>query len=188
MNNSIYFLRHAKTIVDQNIPIDKWIISEKGKEKTREIVNSGCFDDIEIVIASEEMKAIQTANFVSERLGKKLITSSDFNELRRFGGYIEGQQEYEKQVKMIFEKGHSKIKEWEIAKSALTRIKAGVEQLDKKYSNKKILVVSHGIILSLFFGYLLGISKKEYFQRWKRMKFCGWGVIRNKKIIKDIIS
>jgi len=188
MNNSIIFLRHAETVVDQNTPVDKWKISKKGVGITKKIVNSGCFDDIEIIIASEEKKAIQTASFVAERLGKKIITSSDFNELKRAGGYKDSKREYEKQVKMIFEKGHSEIKEWEASRSALDRIKGGVEQLDNKYSNKKILVVSHGIILSLFFGYLLGISKEEYFQRWKKMEFCGWGEIKNKKIIKDIVS
>ena len=188
MNNSIVFLRHAETVIDQNTPVDKWIISKKGEEIAKKIVSSGCFDDVEIIVASEEKKAIQTANFIAERLGKKIITSSDFNELKRIGDYIGGKQEYEKQVKMVFEKGYSEIKEWEIARSALRRIKRAVEKLNNKYSNKKILVVSHGIILSLFFGYLLGISKEEYFKRWKRMEFCGWGIIKNRKIIKDIVN
>ena len=188
MNNSIVFLRHAETVVDQKIPVDKWAISEKGKEKTREIVNSGCFDDIEIVFASEEMKAIQTASFVSERLGKKIITDSDFNELRREGGYISSKDLYENQVKKLFEEGSSEIEEWEEARSALRRIMRAIDHIDNEYTNMKILVVSHGIILSLYFNHILGITKDKHFNRWKKMEFCGWGIVENKKVIKDIIN
>ncbi len=188
MNNSISFLRHAKTIIDQNTPVDNWEISNNGKEKMSKITSSGIFDDIDIIISSEEKKAIQTAAFIAERLEKKIITYSDFNELRREGGYIAGKSEYEKQVRLIFEEGCSEIKKWETAGSALNRIKRATDLIDKKYTNMKILVVSHGIILSLYFGYLLDVKKEEYFERWRRMEFCGWGIIKNKKVIKDIVN
>ncbi len=188
MNNSFFFLRHALTIIDQDSPVVKWEIAKSGKEKMSKIASSGIFDDIDIIISSKEKKAIQTAAFVAERLGKKIDTYSDFNELGREGGYIEGKGEYEKQVRLILVEGCSEIKEWETAKSALNRIMKATDLIDNQHSNRKILVVSHGIILSLYFGYILNLRKEEYFDRWKRMEFCGWGIIKNKKVIKDIDS
>ena len=188
MNNTIVFLRHAETIINQDIPVDEWEISENGKKTTKEIIVSGIFDDIDKIIASEERKAIQTASFLAERLGKKIITNSDFNELGRGGGYVYSKNQYEKQVKKLFEVGRSEIKEWEEARSALRRIMRAIDYINKEYSNMKILVVSHGIVLSLYFSHLLGIKKEEYFNRWKRMEFCGFGIIKNKKVVKDIIN
>jgi broad specificity phosphatase PhoE len=188
MNNSIFFLRHAITIIDEDTPVEKWEIAKKGKEKMSKIVGSGIFDEIDIVVSSKEKKAIQTATFVAERLGKEIITYSDYNELRREGGYITSKSEYEKQVRLIFEEGSSEIKEWEIARNALDRIIKVTDLIDNQYSNMKILVVSHGIILSLYFGHLLNVNKDEYFKRWKKMEFCGWGIIKNKKVVKDIIN
>ncbi|MFW9851573.1 MAG: histidine phosphatase family protein [Candidatus Thorarchaeota archaeon] len=188
MSNSIFFLRHAETIINRDILVDEWIISEKGKKTTKEIIESGIFDDIDKIITSEERKAIQTAFFLAERLGKKIITNSDFNELKRGGNYVSSKKQYEKQVKKLFEEGYSEIKEWEEARSALRRITRAIDYIDREYSNMNILVVSHGIILSLYFNHLLGITKAKQFNRWKRMEFCGWGIVENKKVIKDIID
>ena len=56
----------------------------------------------------------------------------------------------------------------------------------KKYENKKILIVAHGTVMTLYFSYLQGELDKA-FGRWKNLGFCDFGIIKNNKVIKDIM-
>ncbi|MBY9000850.1 MAG: histidine phosphatase family protein [Candidatus Heimdallarchaeota archaeon] len=188
MNNTYIFLRHALTEINENKPIDKWVITEKGREAICEVISSGIFDDVDTIISSSEKKAIQTAYFLSERLGKEVHLNPDLKELYRGDEYLETKEEYETRVWRIFDNPTECSFGWETAEKALKRIAKAIKRFDNRYTGKKIFIVSHGIILTLFFGKLLNIEQKEYFQRWKKLKFCGWGSVSGNKVTKDIVN
>ena len=99
MNNKFIFLRHALTKIDPSKPADQWELSEEGIKGIKEIVNTGVFDDIDLIVSSAEKKAIQTGTFIAERLGKEIIIDANFNELNRGFSYQASKEEYEKKVK-----------------------------------------------------------------------------------------
>ncbi|MBU0530347.1 MAG: histidine phosphatase family protein, partial [Nanoarchaeota archaeon] len=61
MNNKIFFLRHAETKVDSDTPISKWVLTEEGAKQAEELAKSDVFDEIDIIISSDEDKAFLTA-------------------------------------------------------------------------------------------------------------------------------
>jgi len=80
-NNTFIFLRHAETKVDSNIKISHWILTKKGKNDAFNISKLKLFDDVDIIISSNEDKAYQTAYPLSEKLHKEIIRDENLNEI-----------------------------------------------------------------------------------------------------------
>ena len=188
MDNTFIFFRHALTKIDHTKPAYQWVLSDEGMQEAKKILTSGEFDDIDVIYTSTEKKAIQTAYYLSKKLEKEIIADSRLNELNRGHDFIDTKKEYEETVAKAFLHMNSRVQKWESAHNALTRFQKTIEEIGKKYSNKKILVVSHGIVLTLYFVKLLELSPNELFTRWKSLLFCDWGIVKEGKVIKDIIN
>jgi broad specificity phosphatase PhoE len=172
MNNSYIFFRHALTVIDETQPADKWVISEKGIKDACKKISSGCFDDVDLIISSSEKKAIQTAYYLSERIEKEIILNPNFRELDRGHKFIETKEDYETMVWRTFNKPMESSFGWETARDALTRFKRGLERLENTYTNKKIFLVSHGIVLTLFIADYYNWNSNKMFEYWKELSFC----------------
>lgn len=183
MNNTIYILRHAHTEIDSNIPPDKWGLSEKGKKRARNLAKKNTFDKVDVVISSGEKKAYQTALPIAQKLNKKIIQASEINELNR--PKFLGEKELNKTLKFAFTNPDKSINEWETANHALNRFDKAIKSIDRKHKNKKILIVSHGCVINLYFAKMLGCQDKTH-ERMMKNDFCSYGIIKNGKVIKDI--
>ncbi|MHA1516430.1 MAG: histidine phosphatase family protein [Candidatus Heimdallarchaeaceae archaeon] len=188
MKNTYIFLILALTTIDKSQPAEKWVISETGIEEICNVVSSGKFDDVDVIISSSEKKAIQTAFYLSERIEKEINLNPNLKELDRGQEVIKTQEDYETKVWRIFDNPSECSFGWETAEGALGRFKRGISQIENTYSHKKIFIVSHGIILTLFFGDILRLKKEELLPRWKKLKFCAWGTVINSKVDRDIVS
>ena len=60
-----------------------------------------------------------------------------------------------------------------------------IEEIDHDYNDKKILIVSHGTVINLYFAKILG-KLENIFNRTQTNTFCDYGIIQNKVVIKDI--
>lgn len=172
MNNTYIFFRHALTTVDKTQPADKWVISEEGIKDACEKISSGHFDDVDVIISSSEKKAIQTAYYLSQRIEKEIILNPSFRELDRGIKFVGSKEDYETMVWRTFNKPTQSSFGWETAKEALVRFKRGLERIENTYSNKKIFLVSHGIVLSLFISDYYKWDPNKTFEYWKELGFC----------------
>lgn len=187
MNNTFVFFRHALTKIDHTKPAEQWILTEEGMLSAKKILTSREFDDIDVIYTSTEKKAIQTAYFLSKKLEKEITADSRLNELNRGHDFKDSQKEYEETVSKVFLQMNTRVGGWESAYNALTRFQKAIEEIDMKYNNKKILVVSHGIVLNLYFVKILDIPISKLFSRWKSTLFCDWGIVKEGEVIKDIV-
>ena len=71
MNNTLIFLRHAKTIQDKSKPSSQWRLAETGKKTAKELAASGIFDDVDIVISSNEKKLTRLLNHLQTEQEKE---------------------------------------------------------------------------------------------------------------------
>lgn len=177
MNNTLIFLRHALTTIDLDIPSAEWDLSEQGKQEIQRIADSGVFDSIDILISSDEKKAIRTAEPIARRLNLKIRSNPLFRELDRKQIQSKDKTEYEIIVKQVFEKKAQSILGCETAENSLNRFKKGIKIIEESFVNSKILIVSHGIILTLFRSDYLKWSPRKSFSEWKKLRFCEWFVI-----------
>lgn len=185
MNNTLIFLRHAETQKDKDIPVSKWLLTNKGKECAEDLAKTSIFDDIDLIISSSEEKAIETAKPFAVRIEKEIIQIAELCEIDRDKGTLLTKKEYDAMKARIFEDLDYTLHGWETARHALERFKKAVEKIDKKYEGKKILIVSHGTVMSLYFSELQN-QLNNILQRWKKLGFCDWGVVRNGDVVKDI--
>lgn len=188
MQNTYVFLRHAKVKKDTSEHSEKWVLSDEGIKFIEEVVATGIFDDVENIISSSQKKVIQTAYFLADRLNKDILTNPSLNEIDKGSELIEDPEEYEKQVIKVLEKPDESISGWEKANQALKRFQLGMDRIEKEHSHKKILIVTHGIVLTLYFASIRKESMKEIISRWKNLKSCAWGIVKDKKIIHDIVD
>lgn len=185
MNNTFYFLRHGQTKRDENKPISKWVLSELGEEQARNLTHEDIFKDIDLIFSSTEEKAYQTAKFIADELGKEITQIEEISELNRDkGGFMEPEK-YEESVKYCLEHLDESINNWEIANHALERFFRKIEELDKQYKNKRILIIGHAFTINLYFAKLLNLLDKAY-ERFNTNNYADWGVIKNREVIKDI--
>ncbi len=186
-NNTIIFLRHAETEVDNSLPISSWTLSKKGIDNAKELSNKEPFQDIDVIFSSYEEKSILTAmNFNQEN---KLSITNDkaLNELNRDSSPNLTKDEYYNTVKDCFANLKRSVKKWEKPIDALRRFSKKIDEINEKYIGKKILIVSHGLVINLFFAWKTN-NFEILFERWKSNSFLDYGIIQNDKVVKDIAN
>ena len=186
MSNSIIFLRHAETNVDPSLPAHVWSISEEGIRKTRELAKSSVFAEVQGIIHSSEWKARQTADVLAESLRVDLYELPEFDELHRQGEPLLSNRDYRLHVRETLTDWEHSHHGWESGRDALQRISEGVKRIGIMFYDKTILVVSHGIVMSLYFSRLRNLQSIA-FERWTQMPFLAWGLVKDRHILIDII-
>ena len=186
MENELIFIRHAKTKVDKNNPIENWVLTDEGEKQSQDLVNSGEFDNIDILICSNEEKSYLTIKSLSDKLNREIIKIEDLGEIKRPGSEKLSSEEYEQMKRDLFSDLDFTSHDWETANHALKRFNNAVREIDKKYNDKKILICSHGTVMTLYFAYIKN-KLDDLMGRWKRLNFGAVGITKNGEIIKDII-
>lgn len=185
--NTFYFLRHAAVEIIRQLPVSKWKLSEEGRQQAEELAKSTTFDELDIIISSDEDKAYQTAKPIADRLQKEIIRIKELNELDRDkGGFLE-KEEFDNTLQFALTHLDKSIHQWETAEHALNRFSKKIEEIDKEYDNKSILIVSHGAVINLYFAKLLG-KLDEVYEKTMQNTFCDLGIVKGGKVAKDIIK
>jgi broad specificity phosphatase PhoE len=183
--NTFYLLRHGEVKVDPNRPASEWSLSEKGKNAVFELVREGVFRKMDAVYSSEEDKSYSTAKIIADSLEKEVWKLPNFNELDRSkSGFLE---DYDNAVKEAFSNFQESRNSWEPCKNALRRFREGMQALNQKHEHKRVLIVSHGIVLTLYFAYLKG-EMEHLFSRWRRLDFLSCGIVKDSTVTRDIIE
>ena len=185
-NNEFLLLRHAKTKISNKILSSKWTLSKEGFKEAEELTLVKEFKDLDIIISSCEKKAYLTVKPLALRNSKSVTQICDFNELFRDSGvFLSSVEEYNLTVKRCMHESDKSFNNWEKGAQALSRFSKKINELDKMYESKRILIASHGIVLNLYFAKVLNQLDNAY-ERWKSTTFCDFGSIRTGIVIKDI--
>ncbi len=183
--NTYYLLRHSKANIDPSKPPSEWTLSEDGRASLQRFARRPLFREVNFVYSSTETKAYSTAKMIAYSLQKKVSKMVNFNELNRNkGGFI---SKYENALREAFSNIQESRNNWEPCQTTLERFKEGIEILNQKHDHKKILVVSHGIALTLYFAFL----KEEMgnlLSRWKKLRFLDYGIVKDSRVVRDIID
>ena len=80
---TLYLVRHPETRVDLSIPSGQWSLSERGMSQAQRLARQGFWDEISMIYASDEPKAMTTARVVAAHQGIPWQTRSCLGELDR---------------------------------------------------------------------------------------------------------
>ena len=169
MQNNYFILRHGQTTyqLKKEKIIYPWpesppiLLTEKGKKQIRVAAEKLKPKKIDLIYSSDMPRTRQTAGIVTQELKVKVIFDKRLRDINT--GIFRG-----KKIKEYFNY-FSPPKEilWktppqgENLRDCQRRIFDFFEEIDKKYKDKKILIISHGDPLWLLEGKIKGLSSKE---------------------------
>ncbi len=152
IKNKMIFVRHAENIYDCNIKNDELFLTRVG-EKQAQKVHNFLNNDFDIVYSSKSKRSIDTAKIICNN-SKKIIVD---DRLIEKGWYKKDGNETEEKTKI--------------------RVKSFLNYINTQYTNKIILVVTHGALIKL----IQDIIENKKIER-KRVYNCTV-VIYNKNLI-----
>lgn len=169
LKNKYFILRHGETIYQTKkknflYPADTSQIklTKKGKEQIKTIAQKLKKAKIDLIYSSDTTRTRQTAQILSKELGVKINFDSRLRDVNLgiYQGRIrkEFYQDFPKISIKRFSKRPFKGENWSDVEKRMINF---LKDIDKKYKNKTILIVSHGDPLWLLEGKIKGLEKEE---------------------------
>jgi broad specificity phosphatase PhoE len=186
MSNSLYILRHAETKVYPEKLAREYNLTRAGRQQTRELAESQVFEKIDGIIYSSEKKAKQTATILNKEIDVDMYELPELDELDRNHEGVITNSEYRARVRATLSDWEQNEPGWESGISALSRFNEGVRRINIMFHDMNILVVTHGLVMTLYFSELKNL-RNIAFERWAQLKFLSWGLVRDGKVLIDIV-
>ncbi|KKQ67982.1 MAG: hypothetical protein A3F95_00250 [Candidatus Nealsonbacteria bacterium RIFCSPLOWO2_12_FULL_39_31] len=173
MNNRYILLRHGNTIYQEEkkgflylIPErDPVFLTEKGKEQIKISAEKLAGKKIDLIYSSDLVRTRQTAGIAAEKLGLKIILDKRLRDIN-FGIFQGGEDE---KYRNFFSSKKQKLfkrppggENWRDVKKRTTDF---LKEIDKKYTGKIILVISHGDPIWLMNGFIKGLSEQALLEK-----------------------
>lgn len=168
MNNHYFLLRHGQTIFKTKHkdiiypwPEKKPIgLTKRGKAKIQKVAQKIKKKGIDLIYSSDFFRTCQTAGIVAKELGLFIKLDKRLREINlgifRGRPMAEYQKFFQKEEEKFFRRP-PKGENWNDVRKRLTSF---LKELEKKYKNKKILIISHGDPLWLLEGIIKGVRNK----------------------------
>ncbi len=163
--NQYFILRHGQTIYQtklkekiypwpERLPIK---LTKAGEKQIEKIAKKLRQKKIDLIFSSDMTRAKQTAEIVARELNLKIIFDKRLRDIN-LGVYQGGEKQT---LPKNLERFYKKLKKGENWDGCRKRMVNFLKAVDKKYSQKNILIISHGDPLWLLEGAMKGLSDKE---------------------------
>ncbi len=190
--NRYFLLRHGeaenvvKRIYSSYPEKQEFHLTEKGEEQIKKVAQLLKKEKIDLIFASDLLRIKETAEIVSKTLGLEVIYDERLREIDQ--GDLNGLS-IEEARKFWDPEGKLSKEEFTLARinkpapngqsfaDLRYQVLDFVKELEKKYQNKAILIISHESSLLMLETALLGLSNKET-ARWRTEKSLSVGEIR----------
>jgi len=187
MKNKYYILRHGQTIhqtkkrgivyywPDDSPPVR---LTKKGKEQIEKATKILKNKKIDLIFSSDIFRTRQTAGIVAKELGLQVKYDKRLRDIN--WGIFQGKKSkeawaYYSNPKEKFYKAPPLGENWNECKKRMLNV---LKEIEKKYKNKTILIISHGDPLWLLEGAVKKIKKDELLKQKVSDNYIKVGEIR----------
>jgi len=190
----IAIVRHGETdsnakklwVSDQDLPLN-----EKGRGQAEKVAYILKPYNFELIVSSDKIRAIETANIISNKLEISVVkTDPIFRD--RFYGEVEGLtsaqifQKYGIKMTNSLNEDIDKLMGTEKIPQFGMRVKNGLISLLRDYGDKKIILVTHGAFARMFYRIYHGNDDNIYFYN------CGNTIFECNKdnciLVRDVVN
>jgi len=167
LNNKYYILRHGEAVSNIKGFVSSWPeksdnpLTEAGVKQAEQATKKILSENIDLIFSSDILRAKQTSQIIAEQLKKEVILDERLREIdfsifnsKPIADFINQFANRETRIK-------EKAPHGESYEDILKRMDSFLNDIEKKYSNKKILIVSHQAPLFILEGIFLGYSLEE---------------------------
>jgi len=172
IKNNIYVMRHGQSMAnianivvsDPTNGVNSYGLSEVGVEQVRSSINKATYlDTTTLIISSDFMRARETAELVGKTLGAQPANTSIELRERYFGEYELGPDTiYEEVWERDMKDPDQTLFGVESVNSVKQRSTNLVASLNKKHTDKTILLVAHGDILQILLTTFAGKDGSQH--------------------------
>ncbi len=184
LNNKYYILRHGEALSNVEKIVSCWPekfnnhLTKKGREMIKESALELKDKNIDLIFTSPLLRTKQTAEIVGKVLKIKPKIDKRLREMD-FGKFNNGSID---KLWSFFKNEEERIRKrppkGETYPEVLDRMYGFLKDIDKKYKNKNILVVSHEGPLVFLQGKVMGLTIKETIKKFPLEKRIHKGEIR----------
>lgn len=151
------FITHPNVVIDPAVPVPRWPLSERGRERMRAGLRQAWVREVTAVHCSTERKAIDGAAILAAHLGLAYSTHEALGENDRSSTGFLPPPEFERMADAFFAQPKVSVRGWERALDAQRRIAAAVQAIDRSDAAPGTLaIVSHGAVGALLQCWLAG--------------------------------
>lgn len=184
MNNTYYLLRHGEALSNAKDIMSCWPekfpvpLTEEGKKQIKKAAAKLKKEKIGLIFSSDLLRTKQTAEIISKEL--EIPVKYD-KRLREYNaGVFNGRpiEELKNFFKTEKERLIKKPPEGETYQEIIERVTDFLREIEKKYSGKNILIISHQVPLTWLEGKAKRLLDKEVFKRFPKGKRIKKGEIR----------
>jgi broad specificity phosphatase PhoE len=157
-----FFISHSEVVIEPARPIERWGLSEAGRQQMRETAFLPWMAGVTRLVSSDETKAVESAAILSSATGIPFSSRSDLGENDRTAtGYLP-RAEFDATADQFFALPDDSIRGWETARHAQQRIVRAVREIATETTDATA-IVSHGAVGTLLWCDLMGvpISRKH---------------------------
>ena len=126
----LVLIKHSAVVIDAAVPPKEWPLSDEGRRLCRPLASALRMHDLSVLINSEELKAIETAEIVSKRLRIETRTAPDLDEHRR--PFVEQPAEFERMMEHFFAEPSERVFGEESADEALARFTTAIDAASRR--------------------------------------------------------
>jgi broad specificity phosphatase PhoE len=154
---SVFFITHPEVVIDPRIPVPQWKLSPRGVARVHRMLEQAWVADIGHIVASEERKAVDTAELLAGHLALSYAIRAELGENDRSAtGYLP-REEFEATADLFFEHPDRSVKGWEPARAAQARIVDAIAGILETAPPVNMAVVAHGGVGALLLCQLKGV-------------------------------
>lgn len=170
--NAYWVMRHgeAESNLQRIIDVGKRNIqlTERGRKQVKKAATKLKSKKIDLIFSSDVLRAKETAEIVASELGKKVIFDKRLREINLFVLNGKSVKEYYSLFPSYEERFEKKVAGIETLAEVKARLWSFLNELENKYKNKNILIVSHEYPLWMLASCAAAWSKKQTIEEKKK--------------------
>jgi broad specificity phosphatase PhoE len=168
----LYVVRHAEIRLDVDVPPDKWELTDSASSAVVNMLNGISVDSIDRIYYSPLLKASQTADIISNIYGIVKVERDCLREVERHFSYVD-HGTFTRYVEKYLS-GHDDGN-FEKYYDVTERIVSCVMDILRESAGKSVMVVSHGVVITVLYSHLIGTTLDP--NGWKTLKMPDLSVI-----------
>ncbi|KKR48417.1 MAG: hypothetical protein UT86_C0005G0001 [Candidatus Magasanikbacteria bacterium GW2011_GWC2_40_17] len=156
--NKLFLITHPDVVIDPKQAIDEWVLSEKGIDRAKALMNESFWNNISVIYSSTESKAKTVAEMAAHKFGIPIFEKKCLVEIDRSSTGFMPFDEFMIVVNDFFKNPDKSCKGWETARAAMNRVSECTEQIMQKHPGENIALVGHGAAFALLLSYIKGVE------------------------------
>ncbi len=188
MTTYLILVKHSVPEIEENRPANTWKLSPEGKLRAQRLAEHLEKFGAEVIVSSDERKAQETAEIIARQLQLNVQVLPGLHEHDRANVSYLPHAAFQALIRDFFQKPDELVFGKETANEAYARFYRVVHSILNEYSNKTVVVVTHGTVISLFVSRLTGSSDLELWNMLGLPSYVALDLGSNTVIVKSKID